>query len=94
MRVVGTRQPQGGARTAGPSAASEPLSLVKLPDVACSHASGKRALVLTCTTRGVCGARFRSPLPAAQERAIDAGSVRSSRVIVTLAASLALADPR
>ncbi len=30
----------------------------------------------------------------AYERAIDAGSVRSSRVMVTLAASLALAEPR
>ena len=47
----GNGSSSSGSSSSGHSG-SRTITVIKLPDVSCNHVTGKRALVLTCTTRG------------------------------------------
>ncbi|HEX3977280.1 MAG TPA: alkaline phosphatase family protein [Solirubrobacteraceae bacterium] len=49
---AGSSSSPGPSSSTGGRSTSRTVTVVKLPDVACSHVTGRRALVLTCTTRG------------------------------------------
>ena len=73
--------------SAGSHSGSRTVNVIKLPSVACSHATGRRALVLTCTTRG--GSQVQTLIRARMYRGKKlvsnvASRVRHNRVKLTL----------
>jgi phospholipase C len=84
-------QPSGssgtGATGSRSTSTSRTVTLVKLPHVACSHVTGTRALVLTCTTRG--GSKVQTLIRARMDKGSKlvgnvASLVRHNRVKLTL----------
>jgi phospholipase C len=71
----------------GSKSGSRTVTVIKLPDVACSHVTGKRALVLSCTTHG--GSNVRTLIRARMYKGKKlvsnvASRVKDNRVKLTL----------
>jgi phospholipase C len=76
-----------GSGSASSHSGSRKVTVIKLPSLSCSHVTGKRALVLTCTTRG--GSKVQTLIRARMYRGRKlvgnvASMVKHNRVKLTL----------